>query len=632
MSSSAAGGRRSRGGAPAASASRQASSTAGATAGFVDWLGWLALGGVGLVLLAELPWWRLQPQGPVWAAVLLGAGAVATECVNWARHGRRQPQPLAWWLLTGFVALTLISAFWAYVPGPAFASLVVVGAAYSAGVIVFRLCQARAGRVRIALAVVLVYLVISALLSLETASSRLLLRPTIDAIAASSPETAAVYGAWTGQRLMTLTTSNAAAAGAIAGLVLAGYFFATATRRRARLLNVAAAVVLALEAVLCGSLGAGLVGVAALVAAVWLTPRPERLRVAGFLGGAATAGVLLALPVFWLAPATAGAGSSPALPGVDKTATATERIAFWGDALRIAADAPLLGQGPGVFEVRALQVQDVFRESKYVHNHYLQVLTETGAVGLALWVVFLAVVAVALWRGSREVDRLARAEASLKRPSSGSAASGKQAAACRAILVAGGLLAVHGAIDLTLSLLPGIAVLLILAGAGCAIAPEVGPARLRALLDAHWRWLRTLIVAGSLAPALLVAGWWAAPDPAASDDAAQAALTLDPLHRADHWAAALVARLDGPRAAGFAAKLDDFGDRSVTANQVLVYYHLSQGDLDLALHHIEAIPAVRPLDPASRLLALDLAHQVRAELSDDTEAVAAIDQTIARIG
>lgn len=585
-----------------------------------DWLGWLAIGGVGLVLLADLPWWRLQPDGPAWAAVTLGVAAVATEIVHWIRHGRRQPHPLAWWLLTGFVVLTLASALWAYVPGPAFASLVTVGAAYSAAVIVLRLCQARAGRVRIALAVLLAYLVCSALLSLETASSRVLLRPVIDAVAASSPETAAAYGAWTGQRLMTLTTSNAAAAGAVAGLVLAGYFFSTATHRWVRALNACAAVVLVVEAVLCGSLGAGLVGVAALVAAVWLTPKPGRLRMAGFVGGATAAGVLLALPVFWLASATAGAASAQG-SGVDKAATATERFAFWADALRVAADAPLFGQGPGVFEARALQVQDAFRESAYVHNHYLQVLTETGAVGLALWVAFLAIVAVALWRGSREAGRVAVAEP-----------WGDRSAACRAIGVAGGVLAVHSAIDLTLSLLPGIAVLLVLAGAGCAIAPEVGPVRLRALLDARWRWLRILIVAGALLPALLVAGRWAAPDPAASDDAAATALALDPLHRADHWAAALAARPDGPRAAGFAAKLDAFTDRSVTANHVLMYYFLSQGDLDLALYHIEAIPAVRPQDPVTRQLALDLAHELRAALADDPQAVAAVDQTIARLG
>lgn len=583
----------------------------------MDWLGWLAIGGVGLVLLADLPWWRLQPDGPGWAAVLLAAGAVAAEIGHGVRRGRGHPTPLAWWLLTGFVVLTLASACWAYAPGPAFASLVTVGAAYSAGVIVLRLCQARAGRVRIALAVVLGYLVSSALLSLETASSRLLLRPVIDAIAAASPETAATYGAWTGQRLMTLTTSNAAAAGAIAGLVLAGYFFTTAARGWVRVLTAAAAVVLAAEAVLCGSLGAGLVGVIGLAAAVWLTPKPGRLRMAGFLGGTTVAGVLLALPTRWLLPAAAGAVS---LPGVDKAATATERFAFWADALRVAAEAPLLGQGPGVFEVRAPQVQDAFRESAYVHNHYLQVLTETGVVGLALWVGFLAVLAVALWRGGREAGRVAGADM-----------HGDRAAACRAIGVAGGVLAVHAVIDLTLSLLPGIAVLFALAGAGCAIAPEVGPGRLRALLASRWRWLRTLTVAGALVPALLVAGRWAAPAPAASDDAAATALTLDPLHRADHWAAALAARPEGLRAAGFAAELDAFSDRSVTANHVLMYYHLTQGDLDLALYYIEAIPAVRPRDPATRQFALDLAGELRAELSDDPQAVAAIDETIARL-
>ena len=50
-------------------------------------------------------------------------------------------------------------------------------------------------------------------------------------------------------------------------------------------------------------------------------------------------------------------------------------------------------------------MQTYHYETKYVHNHYIQTMVETGLIGLALWLGLLAANAVGLfrlWRGDRE--------------------------------------------------------------------------------------------------------------------------------------------------------------------------------------------------------------------------------------
>lgn len=72
---------------------------------------------------------------------------------------------------------------------------------------------------------------------------------------------------------------------------------------------------------------------------------------------------------------------------------ATERFHFYSDALRMAADRPLLGWGGGGWQEAYRSYQGYLYNSTQVHSYYLQVLVETGAPGLlavlAVWSVFL---------------------------------------------------------------------------------------------------------------------------------------------------------------------------------------------------------------------------------------------------
>ena len=48
------------------------------------------------------------------------------------------------------------------------------------------------------------------------------------------------------------------------------------------------------------------------------------------------------------------------------------------DALQLWRFSPVVGNGVGAFETGVTAVQDYPYETKYVHNHYLQLLLEDG--------------------------------------------------------------------------------------------------------------------------------------------------------------------------------------------------------------------------------------------------------------
>ncbi len=98
-------------------------------------------------------------------------------------------------------------------------------------------------------------------------------------------------------------------------------------------------------------------------------------------------------------------GTAPTSPQV--------RLALWKNGIEMAKDHVLLGVGGGNFEVfyplyhRAAAVDRLFdfdRKARFVHNEYLQVLIDYGAVGLFLYLVFL----VSLLGGTVRLARSAR--------------------------------------------------------------------------------------------------------------------------------------------------------------------------------------------------------------------------------
>ena len=81
-----------------------------------------------------------------------------------------------------------------------------------------------------------------------------------------------------------------------------------------------------------------------------------------------------------------------------------QRETFRTDALRLWKLSPVVGNGVGAFETGVTSVQDYPYETKYVHQHYLQVLLEDGVVGLALFAGALAAMLLALWKKRKQMQ------------------------------------------------------------------------------------------------------------------------------------------------------------------------------------------------------------------------------------
>lgn len=92
------------------------------------------------------------------------------------------------------------------------------------------------------------------------------------------------------------------------------------------------------------------------------------------------------------------------LQGLLANQNAIQRVVFFADGLKLFRRSPVVGLGLGAFENGVMSVQNFFYETKYAHNHYIQALTETGIVGLLLFLFLLAVSAAAVWRTLRRED------------------------------------------------------------------------------------------------------------------------------------------------------------------------------------------------------------------------------------
>lgn len=81
-----------------------------------------------------------------------------------------------------------------------------------------------------------------------------------------------------------------------------------------------------------------------------------------------------------------------------------QRATFREDALKLWRLSPIIGNGVGAFETGVTAVQDYPYETRYVHNHYLQLLLEDGVIGLALFAGALAAMLLALWKKRRQMQ------------------------------------------------------------------------------------------------------------------------------------------------------------------------------------------------------------------------------------
>lgn len=133
-----------------------------------------------------------------------------------------------------------------------------------------------------------------------------------------------------------------------------------------------------------------------LVVYVYFTsPQGGRLDSAALNGAGGTVSVPLKYP---LLPDFI----SNRLQGLRANENAIQRFVFFRDGIRVFVKSPVWGSGIGCFENSLFSVQDFYYTTKYVHNHYIQALAETGAIGFLLFAGSLVLLAVSLVRGRKK--------------------------------------------------------------------------------------------------------------------------------------------------------------------------------------------------------------------------------------
>jgi O-antigen ligase len=125
-----------------------------------------------------------------------------------------------------------------------------------------------------------------------------------------------------------------------------------------------------------------------------------RLTALGALAGALALVVAVGNPISWASSQFSG-GECANAPGRLTDLCANNRLAWWEEALDVAADRPLGGSGAGTFELARRRYREDATQVNEPHSVPLQVLADTGGVGLAL----LLLLAVAAFGGVRRALR-----------------------------------------------------------------------------------------------------------------------------------------------------------------------------------------------------------------------------------
>lgn len=92
------------------------------------------------------------------------------------------------------------------------------------------------------------------------------------------------------------------------------------------------------------------------------------------------------------------------LQGLFANQNAIQRTVFFEDGMKLFKLSPIFGLGIGAFENASQYVQDFYYQTKYVHNHYIQTLLETGIIGFILFVGLLVFSAIAVIRSRKKED------------------------------------------------------------------------------------------------------------------------------------------------------------------------------------------------------------------------------------
>ncbi len=86
------------------------------------------------------------------------------------------------------------------------------------------------------------------------------------------------------------------------------------------------------------------------------------------------------------------------LQGLFANENLIQRMVYYRDGLKLFQKSPLLGSGVGAFQTGITSVQEFYYESRYVHNTYIQILVESGIIGLLLYIFVVLWMVVLLIR------------------------------------------------------------------------------------------------------------------------------------------------------------------------------------------------------------------------------------------
>lgn len=90
------------------------------------------------------------------------------------------------------------------------------------------------------------------------------------------------------------------------------------------------------------------------------------------------------------------------LQGLFANNSVKQRQVYIEDGFKLFWRSPLIGSGLGGFENGVKSVESYYYETKYLHNHFVQTLVDTGIIGLLLFVGLIAISGVSVWLAIRK--------------------------------------------------------------------------------------------------------------------------------------------------------------------------------------------------------------------------------------
>ena len=196
---------------------------------------------------------------------------------------------------------------------------------------------------------------------------------------------------------------NFLAAGLVPAIALGFGLLAVSSRVSTRWALVVALAILLGGLLATGSRG-GIFAALVMVLAALVLERGRRLKIAGLLS------LLAVLGVFGIA-----SSSDSSLERLRTFETGNGRVDLWSLAIRMTSDNLVAGVGVNNYRAEAVryvrepgfveQPELIIGSPRVAHNTYLQQLAETGVVGAALLLAFLASVLAATYEASRRYAR-----------------------------------------------------------------------------------------------------------------------------------------------------------------------------------------------------------------------------------